>query len=252
MAKLKSRLRAQKNTPANAKSTKSAIVQKDKKLVRKMGVLFAKSALAVGVLAGGMVFAQKWQSEQAKALAAQKQTLAQTESKKNSLIGQIESLGEAAKIYAVLSQQRQAMDFMINPVLIRPLINALRAKYRITKLNIELTPPSVLELKNFTSKTHRGSRYEITMNVGGMADHFIYQFAYDVTQLLPGFVQISAMDVNRETPLSIEVLSNISRGMNVETVSGNLKMNWFGFTAIEGSDASSSLSPKVAESGNGS
>ena len=232
MAKLYRR-GAAKNAAVAQKAKASTAATKDKKMLKAIGLWGLKVAMVVGLLGAGMVFAQGWQAGHEKKLASIKAELAKIESEKNSLNSQIDNLGEAAKVYANLARKRQNMDFMIDPVQVRPLMNALRAKHRISKLNIELAPPVKLNVKNFTAKDKQASRYEITMGISGLSDHFIYQFAYELSEMLPGVVQPLSMQMTRQQPLSIEVLSSISRGMKVEAASGQMILNWYGFVLTE-------------------
>ncbi len=188
-------------------------------------------AIIVGVLAGAMVGANGMYESARKERDAAKRTLSSVQSKTSGSYKQIEDLGAASQIYADLAENRNNMEFEIQPQSMRKVMAGLKEEYFITTLNLELSSQEVLKLSGFKSKEWDAVKIHGVMNFGGLSDQYIYQFIEALEDKMPGAVSLTNLSLARRQPISIDVLSQISRGNPIETVSGAIEFDWYGFIA---------------------
>lgn len=157
---------------------------------------------------------------------------------------QVNDLDVAGQIYTELASRRDNMDFILNRDRVRPILTVLKERYQLTNLNLEFSPQTELTLPELDLVKGRPLRMDLTMNVGALADNYIYAFIDEYTDRFPGFVQLNGVTLQRLQPISIEVLSMISRGQPVETVSGLIQFTWFGYAPIEEPESEENANPQ--------
>lgn len=204
-------------------------VGKDKLLIKAIIRVAMIGIAAVLALFGLMSFLQSLQAAKEQEKAPAQSQLGEVQSKTSTLVAQLDSLGEAAQIYTALNQTRSNMQFNVDPLAIRPLLTALKAKYHITTLSIEFKSREPVPIEDAGGEMPKAERHEVVMTIGSMSDHFIYQFIQELTQQLNGFIQVQSLEASRTQPMSIEVLTKISRGMKVETATASLRFYWYGY-----------------------
>ncbi len=202
---------------------------KDKRLVVFLVKRFAVVAALVAVCFSAMLYLQGVAESQDKDVKALERELRDVKLRDSALSGQIESLGTAAQVYAKLTSERNNMEFTISPVTMRPILSALKEKQYITTLNAEFSAREVLPMKNIKLGGMQAVRFDVKMNLASFSDHFIYLFLNELILNSPGFLMIKSIELQRSQPMSIEVFSKISQGVNVETVSAKVQLVWYGF-----------------------
>lgn len=203
--------------------------QKYRRLLRRIGIEGAFAAGIVGVLAGLMVLAGNLESASRSEQDTLRRDVQQVRTQTARLNAQVEDLGVAAQIYTDLSQRRQNMDFVADRAKVRPILARLKQKYSLTTLNLQFSPQRELDLQALELVKGRALRIDLTINVGGLADHYLYAFIQDFKRQFPGIVQLQSVQMNRRQRITIDVLSQISRGNPVETVSGVIGFAWYGY-----------------------
>lgn len=227
MSKLKRNARLSGSKSAAPKGAKPA--RKDKQLIKQIVKAVIVNGAVVAGLFTGMTYVLSMQGGAEKEQKKIEGELRGIQSKTSALSNQIESLGAAAQIYADLVQSRSNMSFVVDPLAIRPILAELKAKHHITRLNVEFASRQPLSIKNLKADDLEPVRFEAAINMASMSDHFIYQFLEELSRRVPGFVYINDIEMTRIQPMSIEVLSKISRGIKVETTQANLQLYWYGF-----------------------
>lgn len=205
------------------------IQPKDKWLVMAIIKRFVVLAILAAICFAVMSYLQGLAESQEKDVKALEKELRDVEARDAALTGQIESLGADAQVFANLLEERNNMEFAINPVTMRPILSALKEKHHITTLNAEFKTREVLPMKNIKLGDMQAVRFAVDMNLASFSDHFMYLFLDELMLNSPGFLMVSSIDVERKQPMSIEVFSKISQGVNVETVNAKVQLVWYGF-----------------------
>jgi hypothetical protein len=209
------------------------ILTKDQRLIRVLLKRFLVLAALAAICFAAMLYLQGKADSQDKKVRTIQKELRDARSRDAALAGQIESLGAAAQVFANLVDERDNMEFAINPVTMRPILSALKEKHQITTLNAEFKTREQLPMKNIKLDGMQAVRFLVEMNLDSYSDHFLYLFLDELVRKAPGFLMISAIDVERKKDLTIDVLSKISQGVSVETVSAKAYLVWYGFIPVE-------------------
>jgi gas vesicle protein len=217
--------RNKKHQEAKEAKPKNKFQQLMQQLLVRIGIAVA----VVGALAGLMLLATSTEESTQKERDKAKSELSTVRNKTSSLNKQIEDLGAASQIYADLAEERSNMEFVIQPKSVRDLMGQLKDAYFITTLNLELSNQETVDLSQLNQDEEEAVKIEGTMNLGGLSDQYIYQFIEALHQDFPGFVAMKSLSLQRRQSINIDVLSQISRGNPIETVSGNVAFNWYGF-----------------------
>ncbi len=107
------------------------------------------------------------------------------------------------------------------------ILEILRVKHRISGLEYQIEPVQILSVPGQDeNKGVAMSSSKISLSMRGFLDNDLRDFTAAVKRSLPGHVTVTAIEMVKLTPLSNELLANISRGGGGELVSGTVELQW--------------------------
>ncbi len=128
--------------------------------------------------------------------------------------------------------------------IIRLVMDSLKIKHKLSSVDVNCSTLSKSS-ERFGSKKYEISGNKCTIKFAGLSDKFIYAFANDIIDQMPGYVKIDYIKIAKINEINDSTLVLIKTGQLPKIVEGELVFNWRGIEpaaitkpAVESEDTS--------------
>lgn len=193
-------------------------------LMKEAGIA-ALVAVVAGGIAGYSVYYR--QSEEDK-LAKMQRDLALTN---NRIVKLEEENDEALKLFSRLARVPatkrtiQMNDLPSRIQLLQPMLEDLKVRYRMPKLDISLTNVSTMG-PAYTKGSYETMFSTITITFGALSDEMVLSLLKELTQSLPGYVRFESLDLVRTQNISVSAYNQVKQRTIPTLVSGKVLISW--------------------------
>ncbi len=142
-----------------------------------------------------------------------------------------EALVDAIESYAKIPERRlptaEGMNKYSSRIRIStPIIESLKNKYRLTKLNISFTAVE-LEQKRRRFKEIKVLSNNLTVDFEGMSDELILSFTEAIIGEFPGYLIMNRLEINRSEGITSDILDSMRDGGElIPLVKGAMVFEW--------------------------
>lgn len=136
-------------------------------------------------------------------------------------------------LYKKIVRSIEKKDFEINRDTVKNLLLDLRDRYRLSSLNLTMSPEETLTGSVYDLSDMHVITSEISVSFGGMSDQHIYAFIQALATQLSGYKQYLTFTLKRQKSLEHEILYQINQGSKPEMVGGDMSFRWIGLRQIE-------------------
>lgn len=140
----------------------------------------------------------------------------------------IQSTGVSTKVYNQLKSSRETMSLVINRSDATEKLSALKDRFRLSSLNLQISPDTPIEDEKLKSAGLDAVKSSVDISLGGMSDQHLFSFIDALTHSFSGFVKIKEITLTRSKSFDIDSMREISRGSKPEMVNGKVSFEWFG------------------------
>lgn len=198
-------------------------------VIREALIKQASIAALVAVLAGGIAGYSVYyrQSEEDK-LAKMQRDLALTN---NKIVKLEEENDEALKLFSRLSRvpapkrSIQMNDLPTRIALLQPLLEDLKVRYRMSKLEISLTNVAPMG-PAYTKGSYETMFNTITITFGGLTDEMVMSLLKELTMALPGYIRFESLEMLRAAPITPMTYMQVQNRTLPALVTGKTTISW--------------------------
>lgn len=131
---------------------------------------------------------------------------------------------EAVKAWESLPEDAKLLPGLrINDA--KDILDKLQIKYKLTNVKTSFSKPEELS-GDYKTDTVMMASSIISMTFNAKSDTYVYGFISDLTQRLPGYMQIKSLSINPPQQITKEVLKQISIGADVNIISVTMDFYW--------------------------
>ena len=152
---------------------------------------------------------------------------------------------EAITLYQRLNDNVKRGDGL-NVETFQKTLEDLRDRYKLTQIIVDFTKPVNLEDIYKTDTTVVVSS-TVTLKFSGISDEYLLSFVEALTKELPGYVKIHRLMLSRTSDLTDDLLHKISKGENVDLVSGEMTFMWRDLKDVSKKDSDKEKADKKKE-----
>lgn len=193
------------------------------KLIREGLILGGVCGLLV-LLASGVAWYSTMTMQDRDALQAENGSLSVAN---QTMQANLNKAKESLTLYKAIFE-RNPKDGMLDRELGAQLLNQFKERYRISRLDFSIPPVEELVDARFKNASVAVVSSQVSLNLEGMTDEYIFKFINALMREFPGYVRITKMNVTRQGDLNDDALRLLVDKQTPGLVRCDLVFQWMG------------------------
>lgn len=136
--------------------------------------------------------------------------------------------GASLDLFARVSQELSSNRFSISRDKIRNVLLKLKNKYRLSSLNLTVTPQIEYQQDGSEDSKLKVLYSVVNIEFGGFSDRHIYNFIEDLKEEIGGISHFTEFYIDRQKSFNPDIYVQVSQGVEAEMVRGKLTFSWYG------------------------
>lgn len=133
-------------------------------------------------------------------------------------------LADSIKIWESFSDEDKKLEGLrINDA--KEILDKLQKKYLLNSVKTSFSKPDEIG-NDYKTETVAVISSIVTTSFNAISDEYVYNFVYELSKKLPGYVQIKNLTITKPNTVTKETLKKISVGEDVTVVPVNLDFYW--------------------------
>ena|GEM_PF-2457133 len=223
-------------------------MNKLKRLMKRLGVEAAVIVAILAGLGGAMMLTNSMANAGVEKLKENMALLEQDRAQLAAMRSQLDRSGEAEKRFVEIQLDRSNVDFSSSTEALKDWARDAKVRYRFAnnfKLNLppqKLSDNPVLSALDYDIVVREG----VGMELETISDLHVYSFLSDLQRSAPGFVRLTAIEVERKADINSQSVAQMVGGMAPTLVAAKIKFLWVGVNEKEAAPVVSITSPATA------
>jgi hypothetical protein len=211
-------------------------MQKIKQLIQKVAKEGVAFSLSVALLYGVYDYTNTAEADYTDVSKKLRRQVSEIKANNANLEKKYRIAKRSFQLFTELKEGKQKGSFKLDRKAIIPVLDELKEKHRLSRLNVTLSPAVELANPSFRKPTASVLSSNVKLEFSALTDKDLMNFMQDISIQIPqyaGYVKLSKFDMARASTITNNLLVAISKGNKPEVAKCSLDFYWLGIKNIQ-------------------